>query len=186
MPQDCPQIREAAEGREPGGVKRPAGAGRSPSPGGIAERPGKCQLSCELGQGVSEAGGGLIGRCETRESGGGFAPQGTDGEMIIPQDCPELPWGKAEGSRLNAKVRNDEECIVLIGGVGEDTVVGLRGNLTLHLLTGLTGFFDGKTWACARRTRSNPGFHMRGLQPRWRSSAIHPIRLGRSEEETPE
>ena len=36
-------------------------------------------------------------------------------------------------------------------------------------LTGLTGLFVGLTWASARRTRSSPGFHIRGLQPQSRT-----------------
>ena len=40
-------------------------------------------------------------------------------------------------------------------------------------LTGLMGVFDGLTWACARRTRSSPGFHIWGLQPQRQNSAMH-------------
>ena len=51
-------------------------------------------------------------------------------------------------------------------------------------LTGLMGVFDGLTWACARRTRSSPGFHIWGLQPQRQNSAMHPHYLRR--EITPE
>ena len=42
-------------------------------------------------------------------------------------------WGSGSGSRLKARVRNNEDRIVWVGGVGEDTVVGHRGILTLDL-----------------------------------------------------
>ena len=47
-----------------------------------------------------------------------------------------------------------------------------------HALTGLTGFWL-TTWACARWTRSSPGYHIGGLQPQKRGCAMHPPRRQR-------
>ena len=44
---------------------------------------------------------------ETKESACDFVPQDVGGELLTPRDCPEME-GKAEGSMLNAKVRNNE------------------------------------------------------------------------------
>ena len=77
------------------------------------------------------------GRAEIRgqrsESRCNFSSQDAGNEAVQARNCPEIRSEMAEGSSLKAKVRNDEECIVLIGGVGEDTAVGQRGNLTLDL-----------------------------------------------------
>ena len=71
----------------------------------------------------------------TRSTGSGsdFVSQGVGGELVMARSCPEFQRGKAEGSRLCVKVRNSDDPIVLAGGVGDNTVVGHRGNLTPDL-----------------------------------------------------
>lgn len=53
--------------------------------------------------------------------------------MVTRRHCPELPWGKAEGSRLKTIGRHNEGVIDLAAGAGEDTAVGHRGILTPDL-----------------------------------------------------
>ena len=131
------------------------------------------------------------------------------GQSAEVQETPEYPEWVLESRLQDAQ----GECVMLSrkvniersstnSGRGKRRAVGRRelGNGRLlrrvgHALTGLTGFWL-TTWACARRTRSSPGYHIGGLQPqkrgcllgslplprtrrlrrsRMRDSAIHPI-----------
>jgi hypothetical protein len=90
---DCPQISQ-----------RDADSGHSPAP--------KFEPSLDLRKSASSADtvrsdGEEVP--ETPESRSGFVPQTAGGELHMPQDCPEIHWGKAKGSKLNAKVRNNED-----------------------------------------------------------------------------
>jgi len=44
------------------------------------------------------------------------------------------------------------------------------------------GFFSGLTWALARRTRSSPGYHIGGLQPRTQGSDLSPNEISKMAE----
>ena len=91
------------------------------------------------------------------ESGGEFVLEDIEGEMLTRRNCPEF-GGDGEGRGKLAR-----------WSWGAD-----RLESTGRALTGLTGFFDGITWACARRTRSNPGYHIGGLQPQKRGCVMRP------------
>ena len=105
--------------------------------------------------GTTSAGTRSGGWAMIPKSGGEFVLQDTGGKSVSALDCPEIRSGKAEGSSLNAKVRNDEECIVLIGGVVEDTAAGHRGILLLILLLIIILFYP---------PRPAPG---REIRPNW-------------------
>ena len=135
MPQDCPEFARGGGGRG-GGVKAiPMHRERSPRPGGIRGGIKHDEHLWGLRRGVDTADGGLVGMRRRSKWGGGFVWQDAGGKSVSARDCPEFQWGKAEGSRLNAKVRNNGDCIafVFIARSWEDSEVGHRGILTLDL-----------------------------------------------------
>ena len=67
------------------------------------------------------------------ESWRDFVLHDVDGEWLMQDECPEIHWGKAEGSRLNAKVWDHEDGMSLACGMGKETTAGQRGNLDLDL-----------------------------------------------------
>ena len=133
MPQDCPEFARGGGGRGSGVKAVPQTRDRSPRPGGIRGGIEHDEHPWGLRRGVDTADSGLVGIRRRSKWGWGFVWQDAGGKSVSVRDCPEFQWGKAEGSSINAKGRNDEECIVLIGGVGEDTVAGHRGIPTLDL-----------------------------------------------------
>ena len=75
-------------------------------------------------------------------------------------------WGNGSGSRIKANVRNNDDGIVLAGGMGEGTVVGHRGSLTRDLdldhnlvLFGPVRTFKGNSseWGCGFITQDTDG-----------------------------
>ena len=92
------------------------------------------------------------------ESGGDFVLQDTDDEWVMRLKCPEFRHSGRQASRM----RDPKASGTLVVGRRKTRVRGARAS---RALTGLMGFFVGLTWACARRTRFSPGFHIRGLQP---------------------
>ena len=85
--------------------------------------------------------------------------------------CPEF-W---QPSRQASRRRDPRESGTLVVKRGKTRGRGARAS---RALTGLMGFFDGITWASARRTRSSPGFHIRGLQPPGGLRPAVPLRAG--------
>ena len=88
----------------------------------------------------------ILGSSELPVSRGGFVSQSAGDESVGAQDCPEMlrRWVV-----LGPDWRGRESAAVDAGGAPP----GLRDS------------WGRWTWACARQTRSSPGFHMAGLQP---------------------
>ena len=78
--------------------------------------------------------------------------------MVTRLKCPEIQRPGRQGSGM--KDPRATGALVLEWRQNRE-----RGARACRALTGLTGFINGITWACARRTRSSPGYHMGGLQP---------------------
>ena len=99
--------------------------------------------------------------------------QDVGSKLLTPQDIPEFSrpsmglasgnWHRRESAACEGH-ENTRRGVVRAG----------------HALAGLVGFIPGFTWAFARRTRSSPGYHIRGLQPR-QGSGLHPINLWRGD-----
>jgi hypothetical protein len=87
-----------------GGVKAVEGF-RSPSPGGTTERLGEDEHLCALRRRLSEAVGGLVAMPETPESRRDFVLYHADGELVMPEECPEIWRGKAESGKQEVEIR---------------------------------------------------------------------------------
>ena len=97
-------------------------------------------------------------RQEIPESRCSFILHGLDDEWVMPYDCPELCPTDSGATTPGC------EC------------AWERVRHACCAFTGLTGHFGGPTWACARRTRSSPGYHIGGFQPRRGSAGSCPSR----------
>ena len=132
MPQDCPEFARGGGGRGSGVKAVPMHRDRSPRPGGIQGGLEHDEHPWGLRRGLDTADSGLVRIRRRSKWGWGFIWQDAGYKSVRARACPEIRSGKAEGSRLNAKVRNDEVCIVLIGGGAVDRVDGHRGILDLN------------------------------------------------------
>ena len=163
MRRKCPEFGRDGDGRK-GGVKAVEGY-RSPCPGGITQRLELYERSWGLRRKVSEADGGLMGMYEIPELGWSFESQDVGGELVMRRKCPEFSHPKIGFASRNWFL---PETVAEEGYEVTRRRVARAG----HALTGLVGFIAGLTWAFARRTRSSPGYHMGGLQPRQCSGPV--------------
>ena len=101
------------------------------------------------------------------KSGCELVSQDIGGEKVMSRDCPEI----RRPERQDPAMRDPRESGALVLGWRPTRERGARAR---RVLTGLTGFFDGISWASARRTRSSPGFPMGGLRPQSRTAPRSP------------
>ena len=169
MPRDCPEFSGGADpapsGTPPGFLPTHTGAYT------VAGHRGNLTLDLTLNHNLVLSAPARTGQGNPSQLGWSFVLQDAGDEWIMRLDCPEFRRPGRPGSGM----RDPRESGALVPGWRPTRERGARASCAL---TGLTGFFDGITWACARRTRSSPGCHMRGLQPQSKAVLRNPAASG--------
>ena len=113
---DCTHTASGEEGMTPAGVKREFEKVKIETGTGLSDQSSVVSHQSAAGESVAlgaDAGSSgsryEMGSSELPESPGDFVPQTAGDELVMREDCPEIHWENAKGSRLNAKVRNHED-----------------------------------------------------------------------------